>query len=209
MTGRLEVVGLDGLEAMLRHLPPNARYGAALGMNRTIDEAQSAIRASLPEKFTLRRKQFVERTVYRKPGEDFATKAKLEARVRIHDERDVLAKHEKGGRKVPREGRALAIPVDVRRTKADVVRKSEGVKALFASGKAFRKGSKVFVTQGRGKKKTLRLAYVFKPSVPIAPALGFERTARAVIARRAEANIAGAIEVELTRGLTTKSGPVG
>lgn len=204
---QVRIEGLDEVAALLDELPRNALFGASIGLNRTMDEAQAEIRQSLPGHFTLRRKTFVERTIYRKPGEDFATKDRLLGRVRIHDDRDFLAKFEQGGTKTPTRGRrALAVPVDVKRTKTEVISKANQVRALLASGKAFVRGKYVFQVQGRGRNKRLTMAYVFKSSTPLPADLHFEDTGRGVIVRRAVPNLEGAIEVEISRGLTFRSG---
>jgi len=184
---------------------PTARFAASVGMNRTLNEAQDAIRAGLGGNFTLRRERFIKDTIYRKPGEDFASKTTLVAGVRIREDRDVLAKFEAGGVKTPRTGKALAIPVGVKRNKADIVTKANSVRSLLASGKAFIKNGRVWQKIGRGKRAVLKLAYVFKPSVKLAPDLHFVETGAKVINERAVPNIAGAIQVELDRGLTSSS----
>ena len=196
------------VKAALEAMPGKAHFAASIGLNRTADEIQSEIRDGLDRRFTLRRSDFVKRTIYRKPREDFASKKNLMARVRIHDERDFLAKFEKGGRKKPLHGKALAIPQGgVRRNKSDIVPKGQSVRRLIESGKAFVKGDAVFQRTGRGKKRRLILAYLFRPSVPIPASLQFEVVARRVADQRLEANVAGAIEIELSRGLTSRSGP--
>jgi hypothetical protein len=195
------------LKRLFAEIGPKALFAASLGMNRTMNEAQDAIRQGLQWKFTVRRKSFIESTIYRQPGKDFASKTNLQAGVRIHEERNVLAKFEEGGLKLPTGGRkALAIPVGVKRNKNDIVTAANSVKALLASGKAFIKNGKVWQIMGRGKKKTLKLAYVFKKSVPLRPDLHFVATGSKVIMERAVPNIAGAIQIELDRGLTSKSG---
>jgi len=192
----------------LAAMPGKAHFGASIGLNRTANEIQDAIRATLPGHFTLRRADFVKKTIYRKPGEDFASKHKLTAGVRIHEDRDFLAKFEEGGTKTPRAGRFLAIPQGgVRRNKRDIITKSQGVRSLLAKGKAFIKQGAVFQLTGRGKARHPILAYLFRRSVKIPASLHFEDTARRVADQHLEANVAGAIEIELTRGLTSKSGP--
>ena len=232
----VKMEGAEAVLALLAKLPANAKFGAALGMNRTMDEAQTAIKAGLSSRFTLRRKSFVESTVYRKPGVDWATKDKLEARVQVNPDRDQLAKFEEGGTKSPRSGKALGVPVigGARPTKGALVPDKFKLKAIFfgqqgllaqartiagtkkqssrntllrASVKKYASlNGKVFEIIGTKRAPRLKLLWVFKPSVRIAPRLGFVKTGREVIERRAEANVSGAIEVEITRGLTTKSG---
>lgn len=201
------VEGLDEALAGLANMPKQVRFAASVGMERTMNEAQDAIRGSLASKFTLRRELFVKNTIYRKRPDDWSTRDKLEARVRVNDQRNILEKFEAGGTKTPTGGRqALAIPVAVKRNKSDIVTKANSVKALLANKKAYIRDGKVWLLQGRGKIKTRVLAYVFRKSVPIKKTLGFVDTGKRVIGLRALPNILGAIEVELSRGLDVKTG---
>ena len=202
----MKVEGLDEALKNLAAMPKQVRFGASIGLNRTMNEAQDAIRASLGAKFTLRRSPFVLNTIYRKPGEDFPTATTLEARVRVHDDRNQLAKFEDGGTKEPTRGRKmLAVPVSVRRNKNDIVTKANSVKALLASGKAYMRDGKVWLLSGRGKTKTRTLAYIFKRSVPTPKKLGFVEVGTKTIAARAKDNIEGAIVQNLTTGLNVTS----
>lgn len=86
-------------------------YAASVLVNNLANDGQSAVRAALAGEFHLRRKDFVERTIYRDPKRDFATKANLSATVRVNPERDFLGKFEADQTKHSRAGRALAIPI--------------------------------------------------------------------------------------------------
>jgi hypothetical protein len=206
----VKVEGLEEVQAILGLIPKKARFAASIGMNRTINEAQDKIKAGLSDKFTLRRKAFIEGTIYRKPREDWANREHLEARVRVRDDRDFLAKHEDGGLKTPSQGRkALAIPLNVKRLKSEIISKANRPAALLASGKAFIRNGKIWQRVGRGKSAKLVAAYGLAPSARIRPTLRFEETGREVVARRAVPNIVGAIEKELSTGLTSKSVPMG
>lgn len=198
-------IGVDDsqLKEWLASAGDRFRFPASVGLNRTADEIQRAQQESLHNRFTLRRPEFVKRTIYRKPGEDFATKGNLVARVRIHDDRDVLAKFEAGGEKRPRDGKALAIPINVKRNQRDIVPKGQTVRALLAAKKAFVKGGRVWQMVGRGRHKTLRVLYLFKPMVRIPASLGFFVTALQVADRRLIDNVSGAIAKELAGTLTT------
>lgn len=194
-------------------------FAASVGLNRTADEAQQAIRASLSQHFTLRRRAFVESTIYRMPREDFATKATLRAGVRIHPERDFLSKFEEGGVKKPRDGRTLGIPIEARPTKEQLVppkyqlrtlffgqrstpsrvgtllgaRKGRGRNALvkaFEGTGAFVRNGRVFLREGKNK---LKLLWVFRPRVPVPASLRFLATANQIASQRAEPNLMGAI----------------
>ena len=160
----MKVEGADEVNALLAKLPANAKYGAALGMNRTMDEAQAKVKAGLSGRFTLRRKTFIENTIYRKPREDFATKDKLEARVQVNPERDFLSKFEEGGSKRPRGGgtggpgdkdRALAIPVGARPSKGAVVPTKYTLKALFFGQQSAISQAKSVYGKRKGVRRTL------------------------------------------------------
>lgn len=181
----------DALREVGRQVP----FAMSVGLNRTADEIQVAIRQGLRQHFTLRRPAFIEQTIYRKPGEDFAKKDSLQAGVRINPERDFLAKFEEGGRKTPQPGRkTLAIPVGVKRNKFDVVTAANSIKALLSTKKAFIDKGNVFQRIGRGVHAYLRLAYVLRPSVKIPDSLHFIDTARTISERRGGENVMGAID---------------
>lgn len=207
ITIQLDEGSLKRVEQYLKEFGSRARFAASVGLNRTANEVQDGIRASLNGKFTLRREAFVKNTIYRKPGEDFASKDKLTAGVRVNEERNILAKFEAGGLKTPTGGRRfLAIPIDVKRNKSDIVTRANSIKALLASGKAFLKNGKVWLKTGRGGKQ-LKLAYVLKPSVKIEPDLQFVATGTRIALDRLAPNVIGAIQVEIDRGLSTAKGP--
>jgi hypothetical protein len=204
----MKVEGLDAALRDIANLPKQVRFGASIGLNRTMSEAQDAIRDGLGSRFTLRRATFVKNTIYRKPGVDWATKDKLEAGVRVNPERNILAKFEAGGTKSPTGGRRfLAVPVAVKRNKFDIVTKANSLKALLANKKAYIRDGKVWLLSGAGKIKKRTLAYIFKAATPLPSSLHFVDTATRVINARAVANIEGAITAELTTGLTTRNGP--
>lgn len=208
MTLSLDLRSLADVQAQLRAAAPRqVRFATSLGLNRTADEIQAAIRHSLAQRFTLRRRTWVERTIYRQPREDFARHTSLTAGVRIHPEHDILAKFEAGGVKRPREGRFLAIPVGVRPTPSTVVPRHLRLRALLEGGRAFIRGGRVFRRLGRGRRARVELAYLFRPAVPIPRSLGFRATSERIAARRLVPNVAGAISIELSRGLTTRSAP--
>jgi hypothetical protein len=201
------VTGLEEAISLVKLLPKKALFAASIGLNRTADEAQTAVRESLADKFTLRRKAFIEGTIYRKPGEDWATRDKLQARVRIHPERDHLAKFEEGGDKLPTRGRRMvAVPIDPKRTGADIITKRARPKALLASGKAFIRNGAIMQVVGRGKSKTVKAVYILKPRTKIKATLRFHETALKVVTSRAVPNISGAVQVEIDRGLVSRSG---
>lgn len=72
---------------------------------------------------------------------DFATKQKLSVKIKVDHERDFLNKFEEGGVRTPiGNSRALAVPVNVRRTKAQIISKTQTPKSFhFTRGFSSRK----------------------------------------------------------------------
>lgn len=106
---------LNFLGALERQIP----YATSVAINRTLDDAQKAIRVHLREAFHLRRPDFIDRTVYI-GRDDRARKDNLVGTVRIDPRRDVLAKFEDDTIKRPRSAKNLAVPV-FRETDKDMV----------------------------------------------------------------------------------------
>lgn len=169
---------LTDLQAMSNQVP----FATSKAINRTLEQSQQGIRQHLNTGgyFRLRRKEFVERTI-KINREDFATKRKLEGTIRVDPTRDVLAKFEEDREKRPRDGSHIAVPIEAKRNKAEVIPRAQRPKALLAAGKAFlgktRKGTLAIMARvGRGRGTTLRTLFVLKPRVPIKPELRFRET---------------------------------
>jgi len=173
-------------------------FATSRAINATAISFQEKQRQGIRERFTIRR-QWVLRGV-KINREDFARKDRLEARVHIDSARDFLIKFEKGGRKRP-EGSRLAIPAEVRRTKAGVVSRTLRPRALdfkptgdgryAGQKKTFmlrRPGGRGVIFQffGRRGNRQTRTLFTFAPSAKIEPILKFEETATATIKREFE-----------------------
>lgn len=188
---------LNQFEILNRQAP----FAISLGVNNLMKHGQGVVQGNLEHEFTLRHAAFIKRTV---KVREWANKAKLAAEIGIDPQRDVLAKFEEGGRKTPR-GRALAVPIAVRRGRSGIVIKSMRVRELqlrahrTAKGQVQLKGLKrTFAVKGpsggailqrvgrRPKgtasladeiaRGTVRVAYAFKRSVPIPANLQFVAT---------------------------------
>jgi len=109
-------------------------FATSKALNDTANDGQQSVRARIANEFTLRRRQFILRTVKRErgiyPRGDFAHKTKLAARVRIDARRDVLAKFEEDKTKRPVSSHRLAIPIEAKRTAKGIVSKRERIKSL-------------------------------------------------------------------------------
>lgn len=196
----VRITGQADVKKMLQEIGRQAPYALSVALNSTANAVQQEIRKTLPTSFSMRKPEFISRTIYRKPGEDFATKAKTSAAVRVNDDpkRDHLAKFEEGGDKRPTSGSAVAIPLPgVRRNKSDVITTANRPKALKGKKGIVRLGNVIFKSTGRGKGKRLTALYLLKRSVRIRPVLHFDATARTVIDREwkqhAEAAVAKAL----------------
>lgn len=108
---QIDVKGSEAVRAELKDIGRKAPRAMSETLNATANAAQKEIRGGL-DVFTLRRKTFVEQTIYRQRGVDFATTKKLQAVVRVNPDRDFLAQHEDGTPKTARSGSSVAIPMD-------------------------------------------------------------------------------------------------
>jgi hypothetical protein len=189
------------IETTLLGLGSQMPFIAAKTLNITANKSQDAIQAALPSEFNIRRKTFIENTIYRGRA-DFATKDNLVAAVRVNPARDFLAKFEDGGEKHSIDGVSLAVPVQRMNVPNLIIgrgdpRAVKKVMALIAEqgGKQIgpfkrrgakraaqqsfflvhsRKGQTLVMQRDAG---TVRVLYAFEKSVPIKPQLHFEEIA--------------------------------
>lgn len=183
-----------GIREQLTAAANDVLFAASAGLNRTADEIQRAEQDSLSQHFTLRKADFIRRTIYRDPSKDFATKRQLAAGVRINPDRDFLAKFEQGGLKTSMRGGFVAVPMGARRNKLDIIPRSARPRALIASGRAFVKNNVLFGKVGRGKSARLIALFEFRKAVMLPASLHFEDTALRVANDRLADNVQGAID---------------
>ncbi|HEX6925661.1 MAG TPA: hypothetical protein VF167_09525 [Longimicrobiaceae bacterium] len=167
---------IDGLQAFRRQQP----FAMSLALNNTTKDAQAAIQHGYEQRFTLRQPQFVKLEGAKITR--FSTKSRLETELRVTERAGFLTKFETGEPKVPREGRAIAIPVQARRTKRDIIPKSQRPPALYASkraqsGRIFSRRGLLLQKLGRGARATLRVLYVWKSRARTPAILHFVDTA--------------------------------
>jgi hypothetical protein len=183
------ITGADAVVAALAKLKTQIPFAMVKTLNAVANDAQREVRVGLGA-FTLRRKAFVERTIFRDRATDFASKTSLVARVRIDPRADFLAQHEDGGTKTPRDGRSIAIPLPaVQKTPTTVIPRALRPGALKANPMVRRivTGTGVFLireTKGRGKARVgarSEFLYQLKPSVPLKPRLSFARNAEKAV----------------------------
>jgi hypothetical protein len=187
---KIRVEGVDAIKAAMREIGAKAPRALTLTLNKLADDGQRAVQDSLPRSFTMRRADFVKRTIYRK-GDDFATNGRPVARFGVNPERNFLAKFEESGIKTPMSGRSVAVPLQgVKPTSMTVVpnrmrpaalRTNEQVRKVVTSNGTFL----VKNVQGKGKGRLTgwRTDFLYKlvPSVRITARLGFLETATRTI----------------------------
>lgn len=212
----------SGIAGMISGLTSQLPYAYSVALNNTVNAAQSAIQASLGRDFTLRRADFITRTIYIAPS-DRATKANLVATVRVNPERNFLGKFEDGGTKSPQSAGSLAVPIIRATNKGLIIQRGDplSVKMLMASinaghGKVFKtrrskgglrvttdpnrvylvtdaKGTFIIQRTGPNPHDT-RVLYAFKHQVPIPASLHFEEIAMTTALAKWDENFAAAID---------------
>lgn len=107
----IQLLDVPASVAYIGRVATQLRYAVAMALNDTIKDVQAGIQQGLNERFTLRRRSFVERGIKIERG-DFATKDKLTARVHLDEDRVAfLRKFEDGGEKrAPDPDLPIAIP---------------------------------------------------------------------------------------------------
>ena len=176
-------------------------------LNNTALDFQAEQQEHIARRFTLRRQQFVLNTVKINRG-DFATKENLRAIVRIDPDRDVLSKFEDDGQKTPMfGGHAIAIPIEAKRSKQDIISNANRPRALQLTN-VFTKGSEkiakglkrtfmiqkadgsggIYQRQGSGRGSSIHLLFLFRTRVPLPRSLQFMENAKRVCEERMSVN---------------------
>ena len=170
-----------------RELP----FALAKGLTTTGQSVQKKVVTDLPGKFTLR-------TGWYKPNTPFGIKVQMATKanltVKVYTKAPWMQLQETGGIKQI-SGKRLAIPLvkrsgsrpgvqfGVKRTKKDLVMKSQkpqalGNKAFIIKGK---KGDLLAARTGKGKRSILSILYGLEPRANIKARFKFEETARQVV----------------------------
>ena len=183
----LNVNGEAALRKALQDIGRQAPYALSLALNDTANDAQTSVRDGLSNAFTLRRAEFVKRTIYRNRATDFARKDRLQAIVRVNPERDFLAQHEEGGRKVPMSGSNVAVPLPAVQPNATAVvprslrpaalRRNAQVRKITTKNGTFLVRNRPGTGKGRLVGWRTEFLYELKRSVPIRPRLKMLDTA--------------------------------
>jgi hypothetical protein len=196
-------------------------FALSRALNLTANNIQSAVIAQLGDRFTLPRPVFMSRLV-KIENRDRATKRKLSVIVGIQGPRaEILAQHEDGGAKLP-SGRSLAVPVNVRRNKYDIITRGNRPRGFAFERQQLGTETGVEIYRGRGRSFMVRypsgrgwifkrvgrrgtgrwgelftgtsVLYHLQPKVQLDARLGFKNTAEQVMRAKMNANFEIALE---------------
>lgn len=182
--------------------PKQIQFATAKSLTKTAQEVQQAVRADMPQRFTIRR-QWVVKGIRIVP----ATKTNLTATVYSKD--PFMERQEAGGLKFgspgggdfssaslpqtggrrarPAMGR-VAVPTNkVLRSKSEIIRKSDLPQGLGAKGFVIGKpGDTQYLARrfAKGKRAGLQLLYVLKRSTKVKPRLGLREIGERVVQNR-------------------------
>jgi hypothetical protein len=154
-------------------------FTLSLAVNNVTKDAQGQIREGIKSRFTLRRPDFILREGAK--ISKFGTKTNPNAVIRITEKAGFLVKFEEGDEKRPIDGKAIAVPLAVKRNKRDLIPAAQRPPALYASkggqaGRIFSAGGKLWQAVGRGRNAVVRALYAWKSSVRVRPMLRFRKT---------------------------------
>lgn len=167
-------------------------FALSRALNQTALDFQEAERVRMRTVFTLRRQSFDEKQGVKILG-GFARKNRLTVTIGQDPKADFFAKFEAGGEKRSLIGGNIAIPVDARRNKSDIIAASQRPKALFESGAnvfEIRPGDTsnlvpgIYQVLGKGKRRHLKMLYAVKPEVAIGAVFEFGATAERIVSER-------------------------
>lgn len=143
---------------MLRLFRDQVPFANARAINRTAKEGQKRERAHMVDVFTIRRPAWVSRAIKIKP---FARKRSPSATVQVEppggpQRADVLARHERAHQREPVGGQSLAVPIDVRTSTREIVKKRDRPKAYaFSHVRTGAGGAEVY----EGRRRTFMVRY--------------------------------------------------
>src|SRR5574343_512360 len=145
-------INTDDVLRFLGALESQIPYATSVAINNTLNDIQKAERAHVRETFTVRRPDFIDRSIYI-ARDDRARKDKLTGTVRINPSRDVLAKFEEDTVKRGQGGRSLAVPIIRDGQPGLVIRRGDAisVKNLMLAAAAARGGKRLSRTNRKRK----------------------------------------------------------
>lgn len=164
-------------DAQNRVTEKNFNYAVAAALTKTAKDIQEEVRKGMPMRFTIRRRWVIQ-NIRIKPANKRGPMA-----AEVYSGDDFMGLQEFGGTKNAR-GRYVAIPTSaVRRTKTQIIRKSDRPKNLGDSARVIDVHGEKYLalTKGREHDKRrkaghLRLMYLLIPAANLKERLGLTRT---------------------------------
>jgi hypothetical protein len=193
---------IDKLSAIEKTQLP---FALSLAINNTGLDFQKAERARFAQVFTERRKDFLEKQGVKRIG-PAATKRNPSVTFGVDPKASFLTKFEGGTEKVPTRGSSLALPVDIKRNKRDIITRANRPRALIdrLAGKTGA-GSVFVLKQAKGKLRpgvyqrtgrkgqAIKLLYSFQPKAKTPRVLDFALTFKATVDARFQINFTKAM----------------
>ena len=182
-------------EAMTKQLP----YAISQSLNDMGYKVRNQTRAQMPSHFTIRRPWVINQVDVLSRS----TKRDLSVTIGPKPAAPFLNRQELGGVKLPR-GKHVAIPTSlVRRTKSQLISKTDKPAQLIAANKVFieqYRGNYWLALKGgtgaqqRGFNRNLRFLYLLAPQANVKPRLGLRRIGLPIVRQDFQATIAQRLE---------------
>jgi hypothetical protein len=177
---RVDIQGLDATKKYLFNLEKQIPFAAALALTRTAKEVQRAEVDHIRETFTVRGSWLREGGKF---GVGIVPASKNNLVAVVESRAPWLEAHEEGMTRAPKGAHFAIAQPEVRRTKTQIIARSQRPKALKKAFKIeTRKGVPLLLQRmGRGKRSILRVMYQLTGRAKIEPKLRFIDTGRVVV----------------------------
>lgn len=171
-------VDTTAVSKMLGNLRKELPVALSRGIGNTLVLAQTDELNRMKDSFTIRRENFAKRSL----KIQFAKPTNLVGTLSIADiagrpTADIFSKFESGTQKTPTSGGKIAIPTElVKPDITKIISKSKRPRQLKNAFKLITGAGEFIATKNKAKNAVVKIAYILKSSVRIAPRLSFETT---------------------------------
>jgi hypothetical protein len=179
---KVNIQGLEATKLHISNLEKQLPFATALALTRTAKEVQRAEIAHICSAFTVRGSWLREGGKF---GVGITPASKQDLVAVVESRAPWLEAHEEGTTRTPTGSHFAIAQPEVRRTKTQIIAKSQRPKALKRAFKVQTKKGIPFLLQriGRGRRSILRVMYQLTGKAKIEPRLRFVETGRAVVER--------------------------